>query len=147
MLRRSRTYRELDHLPNLKCKTMQTTATRTRKKTAKKTARGRPFKVGADPRRGAGMPGRSGRKPAEFIKECADIADNVLLPKLREKIEKGDLDDPAFRWAADKVLDYSKSKAPLRSEVSGADNGDCVIRVVYDDPEAHAAQQGRGGNP
>jgi hypothetical protein len=100
------------------------------RKTVAKTGQ---FQKGLDPRRAGGKKGRSGRKKIDFIRECERIVDNILLPKLREKIESGKPDDPAFRWASEKVLDYSKSKAPVRTELSGMDGAALTIRVVRDD--------------
>jgi hypothetical protein len=85
-------------------------------KTARKTA-GRPFTKGADPRRGHGKKGRSGRKPVAFVQECSDLADTEILPKLAEKLASGHVDDPAWQWAAMRVLEYSKSKAATTTKV------------------------------
>ena len=91
------------------------------------------FQKGDDPRRGAGKPGRSGRKTLEFKAECARLADEEVLPKLAQKIADSGPDDAAWRWAAEKVLDYSKQKIAQGVNLASAD-GETVIRVIRKPP-------------
>jgi len=88
------------------------------RKTAKKAARGVPFAKGRDPRRGVGQPGRSGRKPLAFLAECELLADNTVLPKVDAYLRAADPSDPAWRWCAQYVTEYSKQRPPAKVEVA-----------------------------
>lgn len=79
------------------------------------------FKKGADPRRAVGRKGVGGRKPLEFKAECARLADEEVLPKLAAKLADSNPDDPAWRWAAQTVLDYSKQKVGQNLTVGASD--------------------------
>jgi hypothetical protein len=78
-----------------------------------------------------GNPGNrgGGRKTLEFKAECARLADEEVLPKLAQKIADSGPDDAAWRWAAEKVLDYSKQKIAQGVNLASAD-GETVIRVI-----------------
>lgn len=49
------------------------------------------FKAGDDPRRGHGLPGRSGRRPAAFTLACQGISDRLQLAEVAAKIAAGEL--------------------------------------------------------
>ncbi len=73
--------------------------------TAQKTAVGRPFRKGYDPRRGCGRKGRSGRPPDEFRRQLAELASREETVAALEAI----LSDPnhpqfmkALQFAADR---------------------------------------------
>jgi len=68
------------------------------------------FRAGADPRRGHGLPGRSGRKPIEFKAECSDLTDAEVLPRIREYLRTADPSDQGWRWAADWLANYGKGR-------------------------------------
>jgi hypothetical protein len=90
-----------------------------KKKTAGKTAGGVPFAKGPDPRRGVGLPGRSGRKPSEFVAECSRLTDDEVLPKVERYLRgKADPSDPAWRWCASYVTDLSKPKPATDAKVN-----------------------------
>ena len=82
-------------------------------KTARKTARGRPFSQGHDPRRGHGIKGRSGRKPLVY-RDALKTLDQPALETLGLALEKG-------TWsvrvrAAQDVLDRLHGKPRQRVE-------------------------------
>jgi hypothetical protein len=91
------------------------------------------FQKGDDPRRGVGKPGRSGRKPLEFTTECARLSDEEVLPKLAQKLAESDPSDPAWRWAAQTVLEYSKQKVAQGVNLASAD-GETIVRVIRKAP-------------
>ena len=68
------------------------------------------FRKGVDPRRGHGLPGRSGRKPNEFVERLSYLADEQVLPKVQAYLAKAEPDDPAWRWCAEWVSEYGKRK-------------------------------------
>lgn len=74
-----------------------------------------------------GNPGNKGggRKTLEFKAECARLADEEVLPKLAAKLADSNPDDPAWRWAAQTVLDYSKQKVTQTLTV-GAEDGQVI---------------------
>ncbi len=87
-------------------------------KTATETAKyvvgrnGNKMPVGAHPGNTGGKPGRSGRKPIWFIGECEGLADEVVLPKIRDYLQEKLPDDAGWRWAAELVVGYAKGKVP-----------------------------------
>jgi hypothetical protein len=90
---------------------------------AENSARGKPFQKGADPRRAVGRKGVGGRKTLEFKAECARLADEDVLPKLARTLAEAGPDDAAWRWAAEKVLDYSKQKVAQNVNLGAQDGG------------------------
>jgi hypothetical protein len=98
------------------------------KKTAPKTV-GRPFAKGADPRRGYGKPGRSGRLPNQFKAELESIRNEEIPQRIRHIIETGKPESAEWRWAVDRVLEYTTSKAPQKQELGGGDDP-ITIRVI-----------------
>lgn len=96
------------------------------RKTATKTATASPrsgvrLPVGAHPGNTGGKKGRSGRKPIEFVTECARLADDVALPKIADYLQRMDPNDPAWRWCVEYVSRYTKSDAPKQVTHSGDD--------------------------
>jgi hypothetical protein len=57
-----------------------------------------------------GRKGVGGRKTLEFKAECARLVDEEVLPKWAAKLATSGPDDAAWRWAAERVLEYSKQK-------------------------------------
>jgi hypothetical protein len=91
-------------------------------KTGKKN--GGQFKKGFDPRRGHGLPGRSGRKPGDFIDWCQKVADD---PQAREVYE-------ARNRAGDiKVLDLAASYAYGKPSQQVQHSGAVEVHVRYDE--------------
>ena len=89
-------------------------------KTAKKTAPGRPFRKGYDPRRGSGKKGRSGRLPDEFKQLLASLASREETIKALEQI----LSDPshpqfmqALKFTADRG--YGPPKQAVEVDPTG----------------------------
>lgn len=60
------------------------------KKTAHKTA-GKPFAKGHDPRRGHGLPGRSGRKPTVWKQACETALQEAEAVPVLKEIISGDI--------------------------------------------------------
>ena len=56
------------------------------------------------------------------------MVDSRVLPKLREKLESQNPDHPAWRYAADRVLEYSRSKAPTKVDEQRV--SEVVVRLV-----------------
>lgn len=91
-------------------------------KTGRKSGANGRFATGADPRRGVGKPGRSGRKPLAFVAACARLVDSQVLPKVEKYLAgKPNPSDPAWRWCADYVTTYGKGKPPQQLTVAGQD--------------------------
>lgn len=82
-----------------------------------------------------GNPGNrgGGRKTLEFKAECARLVDEEVLPKWAAKLAESNADDPAWRWAAERVLEYSKQKVAQGVNLASAD-GETVIRVIRKAP-------------
>ncbi len=82
---------------------------------ATKPKRGKPFAKGDDPRRGVGLPGRSGRIPETLIQRCEKAALALVLPQVEAYLEERGYvladgtrgpgpSSHGWRWAADTVL-------------------------------------------
>lgn len=91
-----------------------------------------------NPGNSGGKPGRSGRKSNIFIERCHELADTEVLDAVVAYFAKAKKHranpltgpaDPAWRWCAEYVSQYCKSKAPQKQEVSG---GDAPIRFELD---------------
>lgn len=81
-----------------------------------------PTLIPGNPGNSGGKPGRSGRPTNEFKAEMEACRNEDVARKLREKIRKSDPDDPAWRWAVDRVLEYTTSKAPQKQQLEGGDS-------------------------
>lgn len=96
---------------------------------ARKSAPGRPFAQGADPRRGVGKKGRSGRKP-NWLKDWCD--DLLARPETKGQVEEilRDKDHAAFRAMWQAVADRAHGKPAQPIQHSGEDGGPLTIKVV-----------------
>ncbi len=88
--------------------------------------------VPGNPGNTGGKPGRSGRKSNDFIAECAELANDLVLAKIRAHLAIAGPEDPAWRWCADYVSGYGKGKPT--QPVSGESGGPVVVRVVREAP-------------
>lgn len=86
------------------------------------------FKPGADPRRNPGGNKGCGRKKLEFVAECEGLADTEVMAKVRQKLTdpRATVDDAGWRWAAEYVSQYSKSKAP--TQVKATHDGELTMQ-------------------
>jgi hypothetical protein len=75
-----------------------------------------PFKKGFDPNRGCGKKGKSGPKRDTFYARCEGMTDDYVIPEA-EAVLKAGHKHPDYKWAAEYVSKYSRSPAPVRSEV------------------------------
>jgi hypothetical protein len=75
-----------------------------------------------------GRKGVGGRKTLEFKAECARLVDEEVLPKWAKKLATSDPDDPAWRWATERVLEYSKQK--MAQTVTGPGGGPIQHAIV-----------------
>lgn len=85
-----------------------------------------------DPRRGVGKKGKSGRKPVDFIAECAALVDTDVLEACRTKLLQRNADDAGWRWAAEYVSKYTKSEAPKRTVVEGDERKPLTVVVRHE---------------
>jgi len=79
--------------------------------------------VPGNPGNSGGKPGRSGRKPNEFIQECGQLTDELVLPKIAAHLALADPTDEAWRWAATFVSKYAKGLPTQTVEHTGKDGG------------------------
>lgn len=112
------------------------------KKPLKKPFNGAALKPG-NPGNSGGKKGRSGRKTLEFKVECERLADDEVLPKMQTYLSTKSPDDPSWRWCADKVLEYSKAKAPQVQKHVGADGNPLQPTHIH----VHLGDNGRGISP
>lgn len=110
------------------------------KKSAIKSAPGRPFQKGGDPRQGRGpKPGapNAGRPPSEITELCRRLIRNhklletVILPIAQHA------DKATDRLAATRLLlEYGEGKPLLRSELTGRDGEALAIGLrIFDDDD------------
>jgi hypothetical protein len=69
-----------------------------------------------NPGNSGGKPGRSGRKTVDFYERCEGLTDQYVVVEAEAILAKGRI-DPDYKWAAEYVSKYSRSAAPIRSEV------------------------------
>lgn len=98
--------------------------------------------IPGNPGNSGGKKGRSGRKKIEFKAECERLSDYEILPRLEAKIKAATPDDQAWRWAADKVLEYSKAKAPQEQRHTGAEGAPLPAPILH----VYVPSNGRNGN-
>lgn len=105
------------------------------KKTASKTPPGRPFQKGDDPRRGHGLPGRSGRPPNEFKQKMRELATGAAAEKYLEKCLNGDFGPKFFLAAYSWVAEQGYGKATQFVEQTNVNPPTPVnpdeMRVIY----------------
>ena len=114
------------------------------KKSATKSARGRPFAPGDDPRRGRGPrkgAANAGAPRKEFADECRDLQRDVILAKAAKTLRDPKLGpgDDAWEWAAQWVSRYGHSDAArrvsLRLEDAEALPDEVLDALIGDDGE------------
>jgi hypothetical protein len=88
--------------------------------------RGNPSLIPGNPGNSGGKKGRSGAKPLAFKRECDRLTDAAVLPRIEEYLATGNASDPAWRWCAEFVAEYSKRKAAQEVEQTG----ELTIRIV-----------------
>jgi hypothetical protein len=101
------------------------------------------FGPGHDPRRGHGLPGRSGRKGLDFIAHCRSLTDGVVIEKIGlylQDPERGPA-DPAWRWCSEYVSRYVK--VGPRQPIDG--NEDKIPLSIIRKAIARARQLGNSG--
>lgn len=101
-------------------------------KTAKKTAPPSPrsgvsLPLGNHPGNTGGKPGRSGRKPSDFIQWCQDVTDNPTVRDVQlARAKSGDI----------KILDLAARYGHGIPKQLVEHSGDVTFRVVYDEDSA-----------
>lgn len=113
---------------------------------AAKTAPGKPFAEGDDPRRGRGpAPGTGGRPPIAFAEECKRLQREVILPKCQAVLEdptKGPK-DADWQWATRWISKYGEKETAKRFEHGGLDGGPILLeQIMRDRAEARRAPEG-----
>src|SRR5690349_469616 len=86
-----------------------------------KPKRGNPYLVPGNPGNSGGKPGRSGRKTNDFKAELMRIRDEEVPARIYDLITNGKPSSAEWRWAVDRVLEYTTSKAPTKQEVGGGE--------------------------
>jgi hypothetical protein len=80
-------------------------ASRSVKKSARKSATGKPFQKGGDERQGKGPPKGQGGRPPDALKAlCRELSDKHKLADIAAKIATDRHQDPRDRLAAIKLL-------------------------------------------
>lgn len=97
-----------------------------------------PTLIPGNPGNSGGKKGRSGRKTLAFKAELEAMRDDEIPKKLRDMLKKANPEDPAWRWAAERVLEYTTSKAPSKQEIGG--DGEQPIRFKLDLASASLAR-------
>jgi hypothetical protein len=75
------------------------------------------FQRGHDPKRNVTKPG-TGRPSNEFYAMCAGASDRGAVAVIEYLDEHRDPADPVWRWCFGEVTKFSRSQAPLRSELA-----------------------------
>lgn len=110
-----------------------------------KPKRGNPNIVPGNPGNSGGKKGRSGRKRLPFLERCEGLTDEQVLDAVAEYLGKSGVDpsDPTWRWCAEYVSGYSKSKAPVANKHMGP-NGEALQGTQV---HVHMGDNGRGISP
>lgn len=113
---------------------------RRRRNTAGKTARGRPFTRGKDPRRGHGKPGRSGRKPEEFKRWCGE---QLHDKRKRQAISQvlGNADHPHFAKMWIWIASYGADRPPEELTLTVRDRREHALNRILDELTAMGKRQ------
>jgi hypothetical protein len=77
--------------------------------------------IPGNPGNSGGKPGRSGRPTNHFKAELEAIRNDEIPQRIREIITTGKPKSAEWRWAVDRVLEYTTSKAPQKQEIGGSD--------------------------
>ena len=75
-----------------------------------------PHLTPGNPGNSGGKPGRSGKKSDEFYERCELATDAYVIVEAEAILANGRA-DPDYKWAAEYVSKYSRSAAPVRSEI------------------------------
>jgi hypothetical protein len=85
-------------------------------KAGRKGGRDTRFKRGHDPKRNVTKPG-PGRPSNDFYAQAAGAADRGMAAIDAYIADNCDPEDPVFRWCFSEAAKFSRSQAPLRSEL------------------------------
>lgn len=85
--------------------------------------------IPGNPGNSGGKKGRSGRKKLAFKAAMELLRDEEIPERIRDVIMKSKPDTPEWRWAVDRVLEYTTSKAPTKQTLEG---GDVPIKFKLD---------------